>query len=340
MDAFEQFVQAQMHHHIDVIIRLGAIDLRLVSNVPGFPAQHYFSAISQKPYAGETVDYELWCVSVSTSSLDLDFIRAHLDHSYRSDSFVNGYYVTDHFGPPVSLVTRERRYYIFGEELERVVWPYFVKWFLMLHCIDHQVLHLKAAACALGSAGTLLLGRGGAGKTVFLAHLCLHGARFVSNSHALVKDGCMRGVASSIRIRPGQWYEDLTRTVRTSSALKPGEVIIDPYKVFDVAMDEIVSVRNICILEFCHTNRHIIERLSEQEAYDFAEQFSLALNVYRLEEDLMDLCRTRYQDFSRIYSQMKRQLRELIRQSHCYYVSTDIVNPANRDEVLALLEAK
>lgn len=340
VDAFERIVQAQMQRHVDVIIRLGAIDLRLVSNVPGFPAQHYFSAISQRPYTTETADYELWCVSMSTSSLDKDFIRAHRDRSYRSDSFANGYYATDHFGAPVFLITRERRYYIFGEELERVVWPYFVKWFLMLHCVDHQVLHLKAAACALESGGTLLLGRGGAGKTVFLTHLCLHGARFVSNSHALVKDGCMRGVASCIRIRPGQWYEALTRTVRTSSALKANELIVDPYEAFDARIEIMVSVKNICILEFSSADRHIIEPLSEQEAYDFAEQFSLALNVYRLEEDLLDLCRDRCQDFSRIYGQMKSQLRELIQQSRCYYISTDIINPTNRDEVLALLGAK
>lgn len=340
MDAFEQVVQTHMQHEIDVIIRLGAIDLRLVSNVPGFPAQHYFSAISQKPYAGEKTDYELWCVSMSTSNLNSDFVHAHLDGNYRSDSFANGYYVTDHFGPPISLVTRERRSYIFGEELERVVWPYFVKWFLMLHCIDHQALHLKAAACAIGSAGTLLLGRGGAGKTVFLTHLCLHGARFISNSHALIKDGHMQGVASSIRIRPGPWYEDLPQGVQSLSALKPGEMIIDPYEAFDAKMGEIIPVKNICILEFSRIDCHVINRLSEQEAYDFAEQFSLALNVYRLEEDLLDLCQGRYQDFSRIYSQMKSQLRKLIQNVRCYYVSTDILNPANRDEVLALLEAK
>ena len=339
VDLFEQKIRS-LPRVVDVIIRLGPLDFRLVSNVPDFPAQQYFSATSQSDYKNEKTDFELWCVSLRVSKLDKEFIRLHIDHTYRADSFAHGYYVTDHFGPAVYLVSRGQRYYVFGEELERVVWSYFVKRFLMLHTLECEGLHLKAAACAVGSEGTLLLGRGGAGKTVFLTELCLHGARFLSNSHSVIKNGNVRGVASSIRIRPGSWHENLTSAVRTKPALKADELIIDPYDVFPFNSDQVVLVKNICILDFKHVGQHIIKLLTEQEAYDYAEQFSLGLNVYRLEEDLLDIFNGNYQQFSQAYSQMKMQLHRLIQQSRCYYISSDVLNPLYRDELLGLLAAE
>lgn len=336
MNSF-QAIRRQIQAVVDVTIHLGPLRFRLVSNMPHFPAPKYFSAKSQNVYANEKVDFELWCVSMSVSNLSPALVLPHIDLTYRGKSFADGYYVTDHFGAPVYLVTRGRRYYVFGEDLERVVWPYFVKFFLMLHTLQTDSLHLKAAACSVGSAGTLLLGRGGAGKTVFLTQLCLHGARFVSNSHSIIKDGYIHGVASSIRVRPGYWYEELTSTVKGEPALKPGELIIDPYDAFVVDTSQPPAVRNVCILDFKQPGLHIIQPLSRQEAYDYAEQFSFAINVYRLEEDLLDLFDGNCQKFSQVYSKMKSELRCLIRQSNCYYISSDMLNQTYRKEVLDLL---
>ncbi len=77
--------------------------------------------------------------------------------------------------------------------------------------------------------------------------------------------------------------------------------------------------------------------MSQQEAYDYAEQFSLAINVYRLEEDLLDLYHGNYRQFSQVYRQMKIQLRRLIQQSRCYYISSNMLNTEYRDDLLALL---
>jgi hypothetical protein len=337
VDSFEKIVHKHIQPVVDLVVRLGPTDFRLVSNVPDFPALRYFSAASQSVYVGNETDFELWCVSLSAGTLRLESILPHIDRTCRGQSFASGYYVTDHFGAPVYLVTRGRRCYAFGEELERVVWPYFVKYFLILRTLRDGSLLLKAAACVIGAAGTLLLGRGGTGKTVFLTQLCLHGARFVSNSHAVVKDGRVRGVSSSLRIRPGHWNESLINRVKTNPALKPGELMIDPGEAFAVCADEEAAVSNICVLDFNGAKRHVIQTLSEQEAYDYAEQFSLAINVYRLEEDLLDLYDGDYRRFSQAYSEMKTQLRRLIRHSHCYYISSDILNSKYRDEIYSLL---
>jgi hypothetical protein len=338
-DSFESHMQSNVRPVVDLSVRLGPVDIRLVSNTPDFPTQWYFSATTRTAYAGEMTDFELWCVSPSASNLELDFILPYVDRTYRGNSLAHGYYVTDHFGAPVHLVTRGRKYYVFGEQLERVVWPYFVKHFLMLHSLGAASLHLKAAAFSFGSTGTLLLGRGGAGKTVFLTQVCLHGAQFVSNSHVIMKRGSLYGVISSMRVRPGAGYDGLLDHVQASPGLRRGELIIDPYDTFDIRPIAAPLVKNICVLEHNRIGRHIIKVMSEQEAYDFAEQFALALNVYRLEEDLLDYYQGDYQKYSQAYSSMKTQLGQLIRQCRCFYISSDIIDSSNRRDILGTLAA-
>lgn len=339
MDTFEKIVQREVRRCVDRIIQLGPVSFRLVSNVPDFTAQQYFSAATQRDYKGERADYELWCISLLESELDQEYIVAHVDNTYRGNNFAAGYYVTDHFGPPAYLVTRGQRHYIFSEEFESIVWPYFVKRFLMLTSLENKSLHLKAAACSIGSAATLLLGRGGSGKTVFLTQLCLNGARFISNSHSIIKDGHVQGVASCIRIRPGPWHANLVRAAETWPSLRAGELIVDPLDVFLASRDAITPVRNILLLDYRCKGQHIIRPLSEQEVYNYAEQFSLAVNVYRLEEDLLDLYDGDYRQFSQVYSQMKAQLLSLVRHSTCYYISSDVLSSKFREEIFSLLSA-
>lgn len=336
MDFFETDILARIQPAIDLTIQLGMLDFRLVSNVPNFPAQKYFSAKSQSVYKGKKTDFELWCISISKGSLEPEKILPYVDQTYRGKSFLRGYYVTDHFGSPIHLVTRENRCYVFGEELEHVVWPYFVKYFLMLKTIQNA-LFLKAAACSVGTAGTLLLGRGGAGKTVFLTQLCLHGAQFLSNSHSIIEDRRICGVTSSIRIRPGYWYEDLTKKIETNNALIPGELIIDPYDAFTIDPNVESLVKNICILDYTDPGRHVIKTIHWREVYDYAEQFSLAINVYRLEEDLLDHFSGDFHLFSEVYSQMKLRLQSFIERSRCFYISSDMLNPSFRADVLDAL---
>lgn len=336
MDSFETNIQTRIQPAIDLTIHLGILDFRLVSNVPNFPAQKYFSAKAQSVYRGEKTDFELWCVSISIGDLEPEKIIPHIDQTYRGKSFLSGYYVTDHFGSPIYLVTKENRCYVFGEELEHVVWPYFVKYFLMLKTIQNA-LFLKAAACSVGTAGTLLLGRGGAGKTVFLTQLCLHGAQFLSNSHSIIEDGRICGVASSLRIRPGYWCEDLTKKIKTNNALIPGELIIDPYDAFTIDPNVGSLVKNICILDYSDSGIHVIKKIPWRELYDYAEQFSLSINVYRLEEDLLDYYSGDFHVFSQVYSQMKLRLQSLIERSRCFYISSDMLNPHFRADVLDAL---
>ncbi len=337
MESLSSYINKHTKIVVDQIIRLGPIDFRLVSNVAGFPALQYFSKTARSSYQKQKTPFELWCISLKNNSINRQYLLAQLDYDYRGNSFLNGYYATDHFGAPLYLITRGQKYFVFGEHLERVVWPYFVKYFLILHAIQDKSLFLKSAACTIGTSGALLIGRGGAGKTVFLTQLCQHGAKFITNSHSIIKNNRIMGVASSLRIRPGFWYSNLIEKIEKKRALNPGEIIIDPYDVFDIYAYELTKVKNICIIDFQRPGRNIIKEVSKEDAYNYAEQFSLSINVYRLEEDILDLYKNDYQEFSQAYNEMKIQLKDLIRQSRCYYIGSDIFVPAYRDKIFDLL---
>jgi hypothetical protein len=335
---FCSYIQEHTVITIDEVIRLGPVSFRLLSNIPDFSASQYFSHAARNSPHGSP-QFELWCVSLQRNNLDQTYLREHIDQTYRGTSFLNGYYIMDHFGPPIYLVTHGSRYYIFGEQLERVVWSYFVKHFLMIYAIQHRYLHLKAAAFAIGSAATLILGRSGAGKTVFLTQLCKRGARFMTNTHALLKEGYVQGVASSMRMGFTPWSTALIHTVSSRSAIKPEQSLIDPYEVFDSCDDGRVKVKNLCIIDFRGTKNRVLKRLTAQELYDRAEEFALAINVYHLEEDLLDFYDGNYQQFARAYGEMKMQLSDLIKQIQGYYISCDILDQKCQEEIFSLLSA-
>ena len=96
-------------------------------------------------------------------------------------------------------------------------------------------------------------------------------------------------------------------------------------------------MKNICILDYIDSGRHVIKKIPWRELYDYAEQFSLAINVYRLEEDLLDHFSGDFHLFSEVYSQMKLRLQSFIERSHCFYISSDMLNPSFRADVLDAL---
>lgn len=321
----------------DETLDLAGCRVRLVSNVAGFPALRHFARRARRQRA-PGAEFELCCVSLAEAGLTAADVVPYVDDTARARSFRAGYYVTDHFGAPAYVVSRGRRIHVFGERLERVVWPYFVKYVLSRHALERGLLHLKAAAFAIGSAGTLVVGRGGGGKTLLASQMCLRGARFVTNSHALVGDGRLRGMSSTIRLRPDPWTSSLTEAAAVDPALAQGEVLLDPDDAFEVA-DEPVGLRNVCIVEHGGGGPGIAP-LDAEDAYECAEQFALALNVYRLEEDLLDLSGRDPVAFARHLGEMKERLRRSVMGARCLLVTADMLDAAVQDELLDALDTR
>lgn len=161
----------------DVVVRVGPLRVRIISDVPNFPALAYFSRAVRSP-AGPA-DVRLWCVTTTDRDIAVD-------RTARAKGFESGYYVTDHFGLPVRMSSRGKDFLLVGEHLENVVWPFFVKFLLLRHTTRAGSLFLKAAALEVGGSAALVVGRGGAGKTVFVSELCRRGAGFITTAVELV----------------------------------------------------------------------------------------------------------------------------------------------------------
>lgn len=317
----------------DELVRVGPLTIRIVSDVSGFPALSYFSrsARSAVPPGGPATmpDAEVWCVS--TSPFPEDWAP---DQTTRARGFLKGYYVTDHAGPPVRLVTSGRRMFLFGPRLERIVWSYAVKWLLAQHAATQGGLFLKAAAVAVEGEGVLIVGRGGGGKTVMVSELCRQGARFITNSHAVVTGTTVQGVASSMRMRPGPWVDRLG--VRSVPALEPAEVVVDPADVFGPLSCEPVQLRHIAVVDYRGPQEHDVRPLPAPMAVSILEQFGLGLNVYRLEEDLLDSLDGDYEAFASRHAAMQSMLQTMVDACRCHHIVTDVTEPSHRAALLQL----
>ncbi|MBQ0828093.1 hypothetical protein [Streptomyces tagetis] len=309
----------------DQVVRIGPLSARIASDVPGFPALHYFSRAAQVPH-NTVPDVELWCLSHAAPGLPADTTA-------RARNLASGYYVTDHFGPPVLMSSSGNRIVLVGDRLERLVWPYVVKYLLLRHTTTAGGLFLKAAALATEDGATLIVGRGGAGKSVLLTGLCRNGATFITNSHVVLTDDLVQGVASTMRMRPGPWLDPAA----TTAALDPRERLVDPYEAFPHHTDAAVPLRAVWIADFRTPDEHEVRQLPPEEAVTIAEQFAFGLNVYRLEEDLLDLCGGDYRAFAAHYGRMRAQLHAAVTSCPTYRVHSNVQLTAHRDRLLQLL---
>ncbi|MEI5595895.1 hypothetical protein [Streptomyces brasiliscabiei] len=311
----------------DQVVRVGPLTLRIASDVPEFPALHYFSRAARMP-TGTVPDAELWCLSDADPGLPADTTA-------RALNFASGYYVTDHFGPPVRMSSSGNRIVLVGDHLERLVWPYVVKYLLLQHTATTGGLFLKAAALAVGDGATLIVGRGGAGKSVLVTGLCRNGATFITNSHVVLAGGAVQGVASTMRMRPGPWLNQAGTA--STAALDPRERLVDPDEAFPHHAGAAVSLRAVWIADFRAPDEHDVQQLPPDEAAGIVDQFAFGLNVYRLEEDLLDLCGGDYRAFSTQYARMRAQLHAAVTNCPTYRVRSDVQLTANRDQLLQLL---
>jgi hypothetical protein len=339
MTGIEEYILEHTTIIVDEQISLGNLNFRLLSNTLEFKGKEFFSKEIRTPYTNSSYKnhFELWCISFNNTTINKKYIINNIDSSYRSNSFAAGYYATDHFGHPVYLITNSSKFFVFGEHLEKVVWCYFVKYFLLLFTINHNSLFLKAAAFNINNKGTLLFGRGNAGKTTFLGTFCQNGASFITNSHAIVKDFNIVGMSTCLRIRPKNiwWKKEINANFKPN--LNPGEVIADPNQMFLNHDTKPVKLKNILIIDFLKPKYHYVKKICPQDAYNYIEQFGLGINVYRLEEDLLDYYKGNYKEFVTKYQNMKYLLKIIIQDSNCYYIRSDILDDYNRNQIFKLL---
>lgn len=324
--------------HIDVptrssrVIDFNILKVRLLSNLSEFSAYSYFTRFATDE---SEADYELRCVDLDRDELDESALAAATDTTTRAKRFRTGYYRGPYFGPPAYLATRGRTWSVFGRSLDRIVWPYLVKQVLNTFSMDTGYLHLKAGAFVLPDGGaTLLVGQGGGGKTVFLTQACRDGARFLTNTHALLSGGTVHAVPSAIRVRDDECFRELIRASRLESHLAGGEYLADPEVLFGGDSVRSAEVRNIVVVNYRAGQQPRFERISTDTAMLFLEQFAFGVTAYDLKNDLFDYVGHDLERYATGYGAMKDALSTLCRNTRCYVANVRMQDPQVRSSVL------
>jgi len=223
----------------------------------------------------------------------------------------------------------ENRYYVIGEHLERVVWPYFVKFFIFTKSLEERQLFMKAAAVAFGQEGVLIVGRGSGGKTTFARELCRHGATIVTNSHAIIDGLTLTGVRTTMRVRAGLEVN----AAQCPSVLRDGEALIDPFLCSPSCQEDTVCLASLCVVDYRPDREEGVRHLDSHEALAFVEQFSFGLNVYRFEEEMVEFYDHDLVRYGEAMKTLRDRLQSLVAALPCYVVRTDILESSNLAQI-------
>ncbi|TDB91384.1 FomB family phosphonate monophosphate kinase [Actinomadura sp. KC216] len=314
------------------VVDLNLVRVGMRSNLPDFAGYSYFTRFVRD--GAPSADYWVDCVDLDRTPVDEARLNDLADRTFRGQRFRTGFYLTSYFGAPAYLVSRGSRFAVFGRRLEKTVWPYFVKHLLTAYAADNGLLHLKAAGFAdAGGQGTLLFGRGGAGKTVFLATACAEGGAFLTNTHALLRGRQAHGVPAVMRIRDDACFAPLIRNAGLEGHLEDNEFKADPARLFRTTVDS-ATVRSLCVVDYRPDRPYGIRELSAAQGHDFLEQFAFAVSAYGLKDDLLAHYDGDLDPYLEAYSRMREQLRDLTERCSIFHVNMDMLNPAMRDEVL------
>ncbi|WP_063747485.1 MULTISPECIES: FomB family phosphonate monophosphate kinase [Kitasatospora] len=314
---------------------LGLLTLQVTSNLEHFDGHAYFARDAAE---GTRPDYRVDCLDLDRDAFDPAEVAALADDSLRARRFRGGYYLSHIHGEPAYLRTDGSRAYVFGRRLERTVWPYFVKRVLTDFAADRGYLHLKAAGFALGGGrATLLVGPNGGGKTVFLSQACLAGARFLTNTHVLVREGVAHGVPTSVRIRRDDRFGPLIDRHGLTPHLESGDYLAPAELVFGGRPVDRAVVRNVVVVDYNPRGRVGVEEIDPATAETFLSQYAHAVTTYGLKDDVLAHQGRDVAAFSRVLGRMNRQLAGLVCSARCFRVNADLRDPAVRDAVLERL---
>jgi hypothetical protein len=319
------------------IVDLNRLTIRISTNLEDFGAYAYFSRTAAP---GTTPDYEITCIDLDRDPADPAELAALADRTLRAKRFRVGYYLSHIFGDPAHLITEGNHAYVFGRRLERTVWPYFVKHVLTTHALDHGYLHLKAGGIVLDGGATLLIGRNGGGKTVFLTQACQAGAQFLTNTHTLVRERMAYAVPSAIRVRADASSAALIASGRLAGHLEGGgEYVATPEQLFGRGPVDGAPVRNVVIVNYDPAARQGFDQVSPELAETFLDQFAFAVTTYGLKDDVLTHFGGDIERFAAGVRAMRGSLTELVRSARCFRANVDMLDDGIRHLVLKELAA-
>lgn len=251
-----------------------------------------------------------------------DFMKEWELISYREQIMLKGFYIGHHFGTPVYYKLFDDAMVFVTTDPNRILWSFAVKYLLTVKSIQHGWLHLKAGAIEWNNKAILLLGRGGAGKTVLIEEMCKEKAKMVSNTHACVKGKLVTGIKTKIRYRE-----------------KGKERFIDPHEWLKGKVSHSrLEISAIFWVKYRTDEEVNIVPLNPNVLYHNAKHFSEAICNWELKEDIVDYLNGDLLKVAQTMQNIDSCLKELCHTIPAYYLNVNIHNQKARESVIGLIE--
>jgi hypothetical protein len=256
---------------------------------------------------------------------------------YRGRLLANGFYLSEHTGPPISLGWEEwRACTLMGTNLPEVVWRYFTKFALTLHALRCDLLHLKGTVVGGPSGGLLIVGTGTTSAALTLMYQ-LPQLSWVSNTHLLVEGREARGVHSNIRIRRGSYS-----LLPADPDLSPigTQTQLSPRKLFGTRTSAATRLKGILYRYGADSPDVRITCLENPSTLiPFWDQYVSAIRRYDLEPEFYeDVYRRDAVRFSQLLDRHTAGLRELVAGLPVYCLCGDLFNEKRAQAAAATLE--
>lgn len=358
----------------DDVWDLGPFTLRLRSNVADFPGRHLFWQRARDDSAaryqvdawdinaGDIDAEDIGAGDIDAGGIDAGGIgaggigasgpagrpaqagrhapglgSAEFDPTITARRLMSGYYQGHHFGPPVALRSRGDTTILRGSRLEGVLWTYLVKNLLTRFALETGCVHLKTGGIRLDDGAVVVAGRAEGGKTVFLTEACRAGATYVTNTHGLLdRDGCLQGVATSIRVRKDG---ALHAGVATRPHPLTDDLNVAPTALFERVDLTPAPVKAVLIADYRPAGRIGLRPISADLAEEFLTNFALATVVYGQRNDLLAMSGGEVEALAEASLAMRRSIRGLCQDVPCFVANLDLRQPDEAAKVLARLRA-
>lgn len=311
---------------LEATVDLGGCSVRFLLSEPAMRILDRFEQVAVAD--GRVADFEVACCTPDVVPAELLVqITQATTRTARGRNLRRGYYATDNFGPPADLVSDGRRFVIIADDPEPVVWSYLVKYLLLRWSSTHESIFLKAAAVERDGHGVLLVARGGGGKTTMAMALAARGSGLIANSHVLIRDGVMTGVATAIRVRELD-PSDPSRTL---------ERVVSPQSMHLPSATRSVPLSLVCLVARTEGSPSRVEHLQPEVAEAVLTSFALGLDVYRLEEDLLDHLGGDYELFARASQRIRARITEIAERFPVVRVDHDVLRTGGAEALAEML---
>ncbi|WNQ09659.1 hypothetical protein MJA45_18765 [Paenibacillus aurantius] len=333
MKALTKYLDVKKTH----FIALGDFVVEILTNRSEDVFGEYFSVAQYlEKDSVNRVDYSIYAMEMPSIPVE---IFEFVGQDWRSGVMKKGYYVTQYFGKPVAMIHYDQTAYLFGENLDKIVWRYHIKMILTVLGYQNNQLHLKASTVECNGHGYLFVSPGGQGKTTIIHQLMELGAKFNCNTHVIVDSKLFAtGIKSNMRFRGIPKDSIFSFEKAIVGNIEKNETNVDPYLLYEPRnMLNNTKIDAIILNRKNSDGKFKLSECDRKTASTILLQFAAPIPTYNLKHDFYDHVECDYDAFSDIVNWTEDYIKEIVGKLPCFIMDVDVYEKRVCDQLFQTL---